>query len=138
MALLGFQLGKTSVVFGKPDSRIPLNYVENLVGALRLVFNSNEERLQQFNIVDDDALTLRQYHSARKQTENTHTLFLPGSLVFHAASIAQRWTTALTTYQVKRALEDRWYLSARIRREAGWEPELTLKQALERIARHPC
>ena len=32
----GLQVGKTNIVFGKPENRIPLNYVENLIDAMQM------------------------------------------------------------------------------------------------------
>ena len=79
VGLLGFTLGKNNFVFGNPKHRIPLNYVENLVDALQLAAQSaSDERLRQFNIVDDDELTLAKYHAARTDVDKTTTHFFAG------------------------------------------------------------
>lgn len=138
VALLGFKAGTVNVIFGDRSHRIPLNYVENLVDALQLVANPAYTGSQQFNIIDDEALTLRGYHRARAEVDGSRSLFFPGWPVLFAASlvdVSRRvlpiGSGALSTYQVKRALQDRPYLTSRIRGEVGWAPKVPLKDALQ-------
>src|ERR1022692_783252 len=78
VGLLGFTLGKTNFVFGNPNNRIPLNYVENLVDALQLAAQPGGGQFQQFNVVDDDELTLAKYHEAKTAVDKTVTHFSSG------------------------------------------------------------
>jgi nucleoside-diphosphate-sugar epimerase len=137
IGLLGFRAGRVNIVFGNPSHRFPLNYLENLVDAMQLVASSSQAGLQQFNFVDDDDLTLATYHRIKTEVDATSPRFFPGWPVLSAASIvgASRRLlsiegTALSTYQVKRALQDRLYVSLRIREDLGWTPRVSLPDAL--------
>lgn len=143
VGLLGFSLGKTNFVFGKRDWRIPLNYVENLIDALQLASNLKDERLRRFNIVDNEELTLGQYHEIRTEVEKTRTLFFPGWPVLLAAPFAEALMRLLrlgggpsfSKHQLKRGLQDRWYDTRRIREEIGWAPKVQLREAVEQALR---
>ena len=140
VSLLGFSLGKTNFVFGNPNYRIPLNYVENLVDAMQVAVQSAGGQLQQFNIVDDDELTLAMYHEAKTAVDKTVTHFSSGWPVRLAgpfAEIAIRMlpvggSVRFSKHQLNRALQDRWYDTHRIREETGWAPKVALKDALYR------
>ena len=140
VALLGFTLAKTNFVFGSPSHRIPLNYVENLVDAMQMVAQSGGGRLEQFNIVDDDELTLAKYHAAKTAMDKTATHFLPGWPVRLAgpfAEIAVRLlpvggSVRFSKHQIERALQDRWHDTHRIREATGWSPKVPLDEALHR------
>jgi 2-alkyl-3-oxoalkanoate reductase len=140
VGLLGFTLGKTNFVFGNPNNRIPLNYVENLVDAMQVAAHSGGGQLRQFNIVDDDELTLAEYHQAKTAVDKTVTHFFPGWPVRLAgpfAEIAIRMlpvggSVRFSKHQLNRALQDRWYDTHRIRQETGWAPKVALGDALYR------
>ncbi|MFZ0914257.1 MAG: NAD-dependent epimerase/dehydratase family protein [Candidatus Korobacteraceae bacterium] len=140
VGLLGFTLGKTNFVFGNPNYRIPLNYVENLVDAMQVAVQSAGGQFQQFNLVDDDELTLAKYHEAKAAVDKTVTHFSPGWPVRLAgpfAEIAIRMlpvggSVRFLKHQLNRALQDRWYDTRRIREETGWAPKVGLKDALHR------
>jgi nucleoside-diphosphate-sugar epimerase len=140
VGLLGFTLGKTNFVFGNPNYRIPLNYVENLVDAMQVAVQSAGGQFQQFNLVDDDELTLANYHQAKTAVDKTVTHFFPGWPVRLAgpfAEIAIRMlpvggSVRFSKHQLNRALQDRWYDTRRIREETGWAPKVGLKDALHR------
>jgi 2-alkyl-3-oxoalkanoate reductase len=141
--LLGFTAGKTSVVFGNRINRIPLNYIENLVDAMLLAAKPCAENLRQYIVLDDDDLTLEQYHRTRQEIQGTRALFFSGAPVLAAARIAQ--ATGLvkpgsgnfSVRQVLRALENRHYLTQRIRTELGWMPRVPLRDALQRSLESP-
>lgn len=140
IGLLGFKLGKTNCVFGKPEWRVPLNYVENLIDAIQLAAHLNDERLRQYIVVDDEDLTLEKYHETKTGRDKTRTLFFPGWPVLLATPFAQVisrvWpssdSNSLSSHQVKRALQDRWYDTRRIRGEIGWAPRVALDEAIQR------
>ena len=140
VGLLGFTLGKANFVFGNPNYRIPLNYVENLVDAMQVAVQSAGGQFQQFNLVDDDELTLANYHQAKTALDKTVTHFFPGwsaRLAGPFAEIAIRMlpvggSVRFSKHQLNRALQDRWYDTHRIRQETGWAPKVGLKDALYR------
>jgi nucleoside-diphosphate-sugar epimerase len=140
VGLLGFTLGSSSFVFGNPNHRIPLNYLENLLDAMQAAAQSGGGQLQQFNIVDDDELTLAKYHKAKTAVDKTVTHFFPGWPVRLAGPFAELAIRMLpeggsvrfSKHQLNRALQDRWYDTRRIREETGWAPRVGLKDALYR------
>lgn len=73
-APFGFRAGNT--VFGGRKQHFPLTYVENLADAMAGV--GPGRGLRKFVVIDDEDLTLAQYHMARKEVDRTHTFFLPG------------------------------------------------------------
>jgi 2-alkyl-3-oxoalkanoate reductase len=147
LGLLGFRVGSANFVFGNRDHRIPLNYVENLLDAMQLAAERKGSGLRQYNIVDDENLTLGEYHEVRAAEEETQTLFLPGGLVLFGAPVADSFLRAvsfgrssgigLPKHQVERALQDRWYVTQRVREELGWTPRVQLEEAVKRSVEKP-
>ncbi len=144
VGLLGFTLGRNNYVFGDRNNHVPLNYVENLVDAIQLIANSTSaEQLQQFNILDDDELTLSKYHAAKTEVDKTTTHFVAGWPVLLAAPFAEGILKLMpnsggarfSKYQVKRGLQDRCHDTRRIREQTGWVPKVSLKDALYRTLR---
>jgi 2-alkyl-3-oxoalkanoate reductase len=143
VGLLGFTLGKTNFVFGNPNHRIPLNYVENLVDAMQMAVTSGGAQLRQFNVLDDDELTLAKYHEAKTEVDKTVTQFSSGWPVLLAGPFAEAilhvipngGSVRFSKHQLNRALQDRWYDTHRIREERGWTPKVSLKDALNRTWR---
>ncbi len=134
--LLGFQAGRTSVIFGKREDRMPLNYIENLVDAMQLAAKSEHGGLAQYIVLDDDELTLAQYHAARKEVQGERALFFSGAPVLAAARVAESLGLVkpgagdFSVRQVQRALQNRRYSTKRIRAELGWSPRVPLREAL--------
>jgi len=143
-ALLGFRLDRRYVVFGRRGQRFPLTYVENLVDAMELVGRETKGGLRQYIVIDDEHLTLGEYHAVREQVEKTRTLFLPGWLLL-IGDVGREilvWFLTLGSTpdgvwrrQIRRALQDRWYDTRRIREETGWAPRVPLREAIEQTIR---
>jgi 2-alkyl-3-oxoalkanoate reductase len=134
--LLGFSAGKMNVVFGNRNNRIPLNYIENVVDAMLLAAKPTAENLREYIVIDDDDLTIARYHQTRREVQGTHALFFSGAPVLAAARVAEGsslvkvGSSAFTVRQVSRALQDRHYVTQRIRRELGWSPRVSLREGL--------
>ncbi|HXM08100.1 MAG TPA: hypothetical protein VN936_11570, partial [Candidatus Acidoferrum sp.] len=130
---------KTHFVFGEPEWHVPLIYVENVVDALVAIAEQPfSDGLRDYNIVDDDALTLGGYHLVRNEVERSRTVFLSPAPVLASAAVFGPLARAITpaasgfsTYQLERSLQDRYYDTAKIRRELGWSPRVPLRAALE-------
>jgi nucleoside-diphosphate-sugar epimerase len=136
--LFAFRLGKTDVVFGKPGNRFPLNYVENLIDAMQVAAASGSG-LREFNVLDDDALTLDGYHQLKRAGDHSSTRFVSGWPLYAASPFAEALRpvipmgdTRLSRHQLERALQDRWYDTSKIRRETGWQPRVSLEEAIRR------
>ncbi len=141
-ALLGARIGKLDIVFGRPAQPFPLNHVENLVDAIELAAHAPDQGLRQYIVIDDEKLTLGQYHAARTKLTATRTVFLPPQPVVIAATVSRPVmrlvpgnTGAFSRRQVLRASQDRHYSTRRIREELGWTPKVPLAEAIERTLR---
>jgi nucleoside-diphosphate-sugar epimerase len=140
VALLGFRTGKTNFVFGRRDQRFPLTYVENLVDALRLVGARSSGGLKGYIVLDDDDLTLSQYHEALSQAAAMRALFFPAAVVLSTAIVVDvltwivPWDFGYSAWrrEVWRAMRDRHYSTRRIREETGWTPKVPIAEAIER------
>jgi nucleoside-diphosphate-sugar epimerase len=140
IALLGFSRHrKQLVVFGRRSQRFPLIFVENLVDAMQIAGRVKDGRLRRYILIDDDDLTLGAYHALRSELQGTRTIFLTGwplllgpilwqGLAWVAAAGSNN-ATALRR-QIRRALQDRHYDSSLIRRETGWSPKVSLRDAI--------
>jgi len=139
VALLGFRTGSTNVVFGKRDQRFPIVYIENLIDALWLVGSRQEGGVKRYLVLDDDDLTLGQYHAELAQVAAMRTLFFPAWIVFSTAVAVDvlmwivPWGFGYPVWrrEVRRAMQDRHYSTRRIREELGWSPRVGLKEAIE-------
>lgn len=143
VALLGFQAGKTNVVFGRRRLRFPITYINNLIDAIMLAAKTDCV-LRKYIVIDDDNLTLGQYHSTRAAIDKTRAIFLPGWLVLAGPMVLNglarivpvgRAKVAISQRQAERALQDRWYDSSLIRKELGWTPRVSLREAIETTAK---
>ncbi|HLI63628.1 MAG TPA: NAD(P)-dependent oxidoreductase [Terriglobales bacterium] len=138
IGIFGFRLGRTDVVFGDPTYRFPLNYVENLVEAMQVAAASSSG-LRQFNVLDDDDLTLGRYHEVKQAVEHSTSRFCASWPLYVASPFTEALRhvlpmgdTRLSRHQLRRALQNRWYDTSRIRRETGWQPKIGLEEALRR------
>ncbi len=137
IGIFGFRLGNTSIVFGKPKNRFPLNYVGNIIDAMQAAATGTG--LRQYNVLDDDDLTLEQYHQLKSAIDHSLTRFYPGWLLYLGSPITEALRhivpmgdTRLSEHQLRRALQDRWYDTRRIREETGWRPGVSLEEAIQR------
>ncbi len=138
IGIFGFRAGKTNVVFGNPQNRFPLNYAENLVDAMQAAATSGN-RFRQYNVLDDDELTLGRYHQIKRALDHTITRFSSGWPLYLASPFAEALRPIvpmgdirLSPHQLRRALQDRCYDTHRIRQETGWRPQVPLEEAIRR------
>ncbi len=136
--ILAFTLGNTNVVFGRARNRFPLNYVENLIDAMQMAAASGTG-LRQFNVLDDDALTLGKYHEVKSSIDHTTTRFASSWPLLVASPFAEALRpvipmgdTRLSRHQLRRNLQDREYDTQKIRQETGWRPRVSLANAIQR------
>ena len=141
-ALLGARIGKLDIVFGRRNQPFPLNYIENLIDALELAAREPENDSRQYIVLDDEKLTLGQYHAARTKLTGTRTVFWSALPAVMAATVSRPVlrlvpgdTGAFSRRQMLRASQDRHYSTRRIREELGWAPKVPLAEAIERTLR---
>jgi nucleoside-diphosphate-sugar epimerase len=142
IGMYGFTAGRTNYVFGNPQHRFPLNYVENIVEAIQAAAATGDG-FRQYNVLDDDELTLGNYHEIKSKFDRTTTRFYPGWLLSLGSPITEALRhiidmgdTRLSRHQLQRALQDRHYDTSRIRRDTGWAPRVPLQEAVLRTLAH--
>lgn len=138
LGIFAFRAGNTSVVFGNPQNRFPLNYVENLIDAMQSAAASGSG-FRQFNVLDDDDLTLASYHALKSSIDYTKTRFSSPWLLHLASPIMEALRPIvpmgdlrLSKHQLERSLQNRCYDTSLIRRATGWQPRVPLHEAIRR------
>jgi len=138
LGMFAFRMGNTNIVFGNPAHRFPLNYVENIIDAMQAAARTGSG-FRQYNVLDDDDLTVARYHQRKSAADHTTTRFYPGELLYLGSPITEALRhivpmgdTRLSAHQLRRALQDRWYDTSRIRQETGWQPPVSLDEAIRR------
>ena len=137
--IFAFRLGRTDVVFGRPANHFPLNYVENLIDAMQAAAVAEGPGLCEFNVLDDDDLTLGRYHELKRAADHSTTHFASRWPLYVASPFAEvlrpvipMGDTRLSRHQLRRSVQDRFYDTGRIRRETGWRPRVSLEEAIRR------
>jgi nucleoside-diphosphate-sugar epimerase len=138
LGIFAFRAGNTNIVFGNPHNRFPLNYVENLIDAMQAAVSSGTG-LRQFSVLDDDDLTLAQYHALKSSIDHTTTRFsspwplhLASPIMEALRSIVPMGDLRLSKHQLERSLQNRCYDTHRIRQASGWQPRVPLDEAIRR------
>lgn len=138
LGIFTFRMGNTNVVFAKPQNRFPLNYVENLIDAMQAAASVGDG-LRQFNVLDDDDLTLAQYHALKSSIDHTKTRFtspwplhLASPIMEALRPIIPMGDLRLSKHQLERSLQNRCYDTNRIRQATGWQPRVSLDEAIRR------
>ena len=138
LGILAFRLGRTNIVFAKPENRFPLNYVENLIDAMLMAANQGSG-FRPFNIVDDDDLTLARYHQVKSSMDGTTTRYaspwplrIAGPMTELLRPILPMGDLRLSSRQLERSLQNRCYDTRRVRQQAGWKPLVALPEAVRR------
>ena len=161
IGIFAFRLGNIDVVFGDPAEPLPLNYVENLIDAMQAAAMCDSELpqwnpganvldgmhavvasacgLREFNVLDNDDLTLGQYNRLKRAADGSTTYFASGWPLYAASPFAEALRgiipmgdTRLSRHQLQRSLQDRRYDTSRIRRETGWKPRVSLADGIQR------
>ena len=140
LGIFAFRAGNTNLVFGNPQNRFPLNYVENLIDAMQAAASSSKgEGLRQFNVLDDDDLTLARYHQIKSSIDHTKTRFsspwplhLASPILEALRPIIPMGDLRLSKHLLERSLQNRCYDTHRIRQATGWQPRVSLDEAIRR------
>jgi len=140
LGLLAFPAGKLKFVFGRKRLHLPVNYIENLIDAMLAAATADTGGPEDFNVVDEENLTLGEYHQAVNDAAGGATIFLPGLPVLLASPAVDVVTRAIGVMgdsriswrQLRRMLEDRVYSTERIRKRTGWSARVGVREALQR------
>lgn len=143
LGMFALRMGNTNVVFGKPAQCFPLNYVENIVDAMQAAAKTTSG-FREYNVLDDDNLTLDHYHKLKSAADHSSTRFVSPWPLYAASPFAEALRgiipmgdTRLSRHQLRRALQHRCYDTSRIRHETGWLPRVSLADAIQRSLHSP-
>ncbi len=127
------------MVIGNGRFHLPLIYVDNLIDAIIASIEKDNGVGKVFNVVDSDCVTKREYVNLflRKLYPRARFLYFPYSL-FYSMVYAQEILVGLlkrkpflTRYRLTASQRDIRYSSEAIRKELGWAPPYTIRQAFE-------
>jgi len=122
-------------VFGNPITAFA-DYVENLIDAMQMAAASGEG-LRQFNVVDDDELTLGRYHEVRRSVDGSATASVPpGRCASQALSLSFASSAAMgdTGYRNINCVGPGKIAGTTPPhpRRTGWRPRVPLLEAVQR------
>jgi nucleoside-diphosphate-sugar epimerase len=137
------RVGSLLVVIGSPSYLVPVVYVENAADAVVLAGTVSGIEGRSFNVIDDPELTQASYFQRLKGLPSCprHVAYLPVGFFHPAAAgldacyrrIGRRgWGVG---YQLVRSGRSARYPNDAARGTLGWEPRVSLEQALERTTR---
>ena len=117
---------------------LPLTYVDNCAEAIVLAGLKPGVEGEIFNVVDDDALTSREFLRAYKKQTGTFSLSIPYALTKLLCAGWERYAKA-TQYQLPPVFNGRrcaaeWkgnrYSNQKLKDRLGWEPRVPMKEAV--------
>jgi nucleoside-diphosphate-sugar epimerase len=124
------------LLFGRREQHFPLTYTDNLADAMALLRTPRGLRI--FIVIDDEHLTLGQYHAVRQEVEGAPAVFLPTWLLL-AWTIVAMIVVWFLSYgspvwnmwrRARRQLQDRRFDTRRIHEETAWAPEVSLREGI--------
>jgi len=128
-------------LLGDGSNTIPAVYAGNLAGAVIRALTSEEAPGRAYNVATDEPLTQRRFLEglAAGMNEPVRFVSLPGGLVRRLAEVGELLGVSLPEARdlglrrgARLASRDNPFVSGRIRRELGWEPEVEVEEALKR------
>lgn len=135
------QLGSIRLVVGSGGNRLPYLYVGNAVDCLLLAAVSPVSIGQEYNVVDEPQMRLRDViqQSARIKGEQAKLVPVPPFLLLGAASLMESRDSStppkLSRYVVGSACRDLRYDTTKAREQLGWHSRVSLEEALHRTFR---
>jgi len=140
--MMGFSLGtELFIIIDNRNFVLPLVYIDNLVDAIILAVGSSNSTGKTYNVIDSDRITKREYVDAllRKLYPKATFLYFPYS-VLHMIVHLQEIMLALvkkkpflTRYRLISSQQNIVYDSSKIRKELGWEPSISLREAIGKV-----
>lgn len=120
------------------SNRLPLTYVDNCADAIVLAGLKPGVEGEVFNVVDDNALTSREFLRAYKKQTGISSLSIPYALTKLLCKSWERYARA-TQYQLPPAFNRRrcaaeWkgnrYSNQKLKDRLGWKPRVSMKEAM--------
>ena len=143
--MMGFSIGnKIFAIIGNGKFVLPLVYIDNLVDAIVTVMEKKESAGQIYNLIDPDMVNKRQYADLvlRQLYPKCRCLYIPYWFLYTAVFSQEILTKMLrrrpflTRYRLTSSQRPILYDSARIQRELGWKPPLTVTESIDQLIAH--
>lgn len=134
-----YRLGRL-VVAGRPETRVSVTHVDNLVSAVEIALASG--RTGTYNVADDGPVRLDTLlsHVLTATGRAPRVVFLPIDPVWAFATVAEAVhlhgvlpRPVVTRYQLAQLRRDFWLDTSRAKRELGWRPGVETLDGLRRL-----
>lgn len=136
------QFGRTRMIVGHGNNRLPLSFVDNVVDGILLAIMHPQAGGRIYNLVDDPHPTVREaaLRAAGVTGERLRLVGMPEAVLMPIASWLENRAAAagadkpplLSCFQIAQATRDVRYSSRRAREELRWAPEVELDEGLTR------
>jgi len=123
------------------SNQIPLTYVENCAEAIALSAIRPIEGSEEFNVVDDDLPSSRQFlRRYKKQVKRFRSLYLPKPASFAFCYLWERYSSWSHGQLPSAFNRNRWnslwrkteYSNAKLKQRLGWHPLVSTEEGLRR------
>jgi len=140
--MMGMSAGqKAFFIIGNGDFSLPFIYIDNLVDAIIKSIETNSATGGIYNIVDDDALTKKQYVETllKKLYPNAKYFYIPYKLFYGIVLFQEllmkvlRRKPFLTRYRTVSSQRNIKYNSEKLRKELDWRAPYTMREAIEKV-----
>ena len=137
--MMGFSLGNSIfVVIGNGKFVLPFVYIDNLVDAIIRGIETQNAAGGVYNVVDDERITKRDYMNrlVKKIYPQASCFYVPYGLLYMTVFIQEQILTwlgrkpFLTRYRLASSQKSILYDSAKIRKELGWQPPVSLDDGI--------
>jgi nucleoside-diphosphate-sugar epimerase len=137
--MMGFSLGNSLfVVIGNGKFVLPFVYIDNLVDAIIRGIETQNAAGGVYNVVDDERVTKRDYMNrlVKKIYPQASCFYVPYGLLYMTVFIQEQILTwlgrkpFLTRYRLASSQKSILYDSAKIRKELGWQPPVSLDDGI--------
>jgi nucleoside-diphosphate-sugar epimerase len=136
---VGLTLGGFSLLLGR-NNPLPLSFVDNAAEAVIVAARFSLGQGEIYNVVDDDAVTARQYAHAYKQAVSAHCMTSPWPLTVllsWSCEKLHRWSrgltpAVLTTYKTACLWRPYRYSNEKLKR-LGWKQLVSSDDGMRRL-----
>jgi nucleoside-diphosphate-sugar epimerase len=117
---------------------LPLTFVDNCAEAIVLAGLKPAVEGEVFNVVDDEAMTSREFLKAYKQVKPTFSICLPYPLTYTICALWERYSNwskgqlppAFNRRRCAAEWKDKRFSNEKLHKRLGWTPRVTMKDAV--------
>lgn len=143
--MMGFSFGtRFFIIINNGDFILPLVYIDNLVEAIILAIANAHDAGQTYNVIDSDRITKKEYVNIllRKLYPKAVFMYFPYLALYGITYLQEvictltRRKPFLTRYRLVSSQRNIVYDSSKIRKELGWNPSITFREAVSSVAEY--